>query len=248
MAADLPTCRPAAAAGRSLPVPRISRRPGPADDGTYDGAMVGAPPPDAGGAGSDGRVRCDWAGADPLMVGYHDHEWGAPTTDDRALFELLILEGAQAGLSWRTVLHRREGYRRAFAGFDPRVVAAMGPDDQATLLADPGIIRNRAKVASAVRNAAAFVDLAAEAGSFADWLWGAVDGEPVIGRWTAAVEIPVTTPLAGRLSADLRRRGFNFVGPTIVYSLLQSAGVVMDHLTGCFRYRELTAAGPSDGR
>lgn len=173
------------------------------------------------------------------MIAYHDREWGAPTTDDRELFELLVLEGAQAGLSWRTILHRREGYRRAFAGLDPAVVATMGPDRQAELLTDPGIIRNRAKVASAVRNAEAFLELAGEAGSFSAWLWAAVDSRPVVGGWTEPGQVPATTPLAERLSAELRRRGFSFVGPTIVYSFLQSAGVVMDHLTGCFRYQEL---------
>ncbi len=183
--------------------------------------------------------RCPWAGDDPLMVAYHDTEWGAPTTGDRELFELLTLEGAQAGLSWRTVLHRREGYRRAFAGFDPHIVAPMGTDDASALLADPGIVRNRAKVASAMTNAAAVLEVASKIGSFGAYLWAAVDGQPVVGGWKTPGEVPVTTPLAQRLSTDLRRRGFSFVGPTIVYSLLQSAGLVMDHLTGCFRYDEL---------
>jgi DNA-3-methyladenine glycosylase I len=191
---------------------------------------------DVPGAASD---RCPWAGDDPLMVEYHDTEWGAPTTDDRELLELLVLEGAQAGLSWRTVLHRREGYRRAFAHFDPQTVAAMGPDETAALLTDPGIVRNRAKVASAVRNAGALLEVADQCGSFATYLWAAVDGRPVIGGWDGARNVPVTTPTAVRLSTDLKRRGFNFVGPTIVYSLMQAAGLVMDHLTGCFRYSEL---------
>jgi DNA-3-methyladenine glycosylase I len=181
------------------------------------------------------------------MVAYHDSEWGAPTTDDRELLELLVLEGAQAGLSWRTVLHRRDGYRRAFAGFDPQHVAAMGPDETAALLSDPGIVRNRAKVASAVRNAGALLDVAATFGSFGAYLWSAVDGTPVVGGWSDAGEVPVTTPLADSLSKDLRRRGFNFVGPTIVYSLLQAAGLVMDHLTGCFRYPELLPPRPVNG-
>ncbi|MGH8918804.1 MAG: DNA-3-methyladenine glycosylase I [Actinomycetes bacterium] len=183
--------------------------------------------------------RCGWAGDRPAMVDYHDTEWGAPTRDDRQLFELLILEGAQAGLSWRTVLERRDGYRLAFAGFDPQRVAALTADDQQALLADPGIIRNRAKVASAVTNAAAFLHVAAEFGSFSSYLWSWVDDRPVVNRWTSAAEVPATTDLSQTLSRDLRRRGFRFVGPTIVYAYLQSAVLVMDHLTTCFRWPEL---------
>lgn len=181
--------------------------------------------------------RCGWAGTDPLMVAYHDEEWGVPTRDDRALFEFLILEGAQAGLSWRSVLVRRDGYRRVFAGFDPTRVAAMAPGD---LLADPGIIRNRAKVASAVTNASAFMAVAEEHGSFAEFLWDRVDGSPVVNHWEDLGQVPVSTPLAADLSADLRRKGFSFVGPTIIYAYLQATGVVMDHLTGCFRHAQLS--------
>ncbi len=173
------------------------------------------------------------------MTRYHDEEWGVPTHDDRELFELLVLEGAQAGLSWRTVLLRREGYRKVFADFDPTAVAEMGPEAQAELLTDPGIIRNRAKVASAVGNARAFLAVQAELGSFDAYLWGWVDRRAVINTWSKSSEVPVSTDLAGSLSTDLRRRGFCFVGPTICYAYLQATGVVMDHLTGCFRHAEL---------
>ncbi len=174
------------------------------------------------------------------MMGYHDTEWGVPTHDDGALFELLILEGAQAGLSWRTILERRDGYRRAFDGFEPERVAALGDDDVAVLLADPGIIRNRAKVRSALRNAAAFVDLVAETGTFDRYLWSFVDGSPVLNSWTEPSQVPATTEVGAALSKDLRRRGFSFVGPTIMYAYAQSAGLVMDHLTSCHRFAELT--------
>ncbi len=175
------------------------------------------------------------------MIAYHDDEWGAPTRDDRDLFELLVLEGAQAGLSWRTVLDRREGYRRAFHHFDPERVAAMTEAEQQVLLADPGIIRNRAKVASAVSNAAAFIDLAATHGTFSAYLWAWVDGQPIVNRWRSAAQVPAATDLSTAVSRDLGRRGFRFVGPTIVYAYLQSAGLVMDHLTSCFRWDQLAA-------
>jgi DNA-3-methyladenine glycosylase I len=178
--------------------------------------------------------RCDWA-VGPLMTAYHDHEWGVPTHDEHMLFELLILEGAQAGLSWRTVLERREGYRRAFAGFDPERVAAMDAADQAALLGDSGIIRNRAKIAAAVSNAQAFLAVQAEAGSFDRWLWDWVEGTPVVTRWKRLGDVPASTPLSEALSKDLRRRGFRFVGPTICYAYLQAAGLVDDHLAGCWR-------------
>ena len=174
------------------------------------------------------------------MVAYHDDEWGVPSHEDRTLFEFLILEGAQAGLSWRSVLTRRDGYRRAFAGFDPVRVAGIGVAEQERLLGDPGIIRNRAKVASTVTNAAAFLQVVQEHGSFAAYLWDRVDGRPVRNHWHELAQVPVTSPLAAELSTDLRRRGFSFVGPTIVYAYLQATGVVMDHLTGCFRHAELS--------
>ena len=178
------------------------------------------------------------------MVAYHDTEWGVPVRDDRRLFELLTLEGAQAGLSWRSVLVRRDGYRRAFADWDPAAVARLDTDAQAGLVADPGIIRNRAKVASAVTNAAAFLRVADEYGSFAAYLWERVEGRPILNAWESGGDVPVTTPLAEALSRDLRRRGFSFVGPTIVYAYLQATGVVMDHLTSCFRHGDLSKAAP----
>lgn len=190
---------------------------------------------------ADDLPRCSWAvGTRPAMVRYHDTEWGVPTHDDRELFELLILEGAQAGLSWRTILERRDGYRKAFAGFEPGHVAALGDDDIEALLTDPGIIRNRAKVRSAVRNAAAFVDVVAEAGTFDRYLWSFVDGRPVHNRWTEPGQVPATTELGAVLSKDLRKRGFTFVGPTIMYAYAQSAGLVMDHLTSCHRFGQLS--------
>lgn len=181
-------------------------------------------------------IRCAWA-VGPALTGYHDREWGTPSHDDRHLFELLVLEGAQAGLSWRTILERREGYRRAFAGFDPSVVASFGPADQARLLADPGIVRNRAKIASALANARAFLAVASSCGSFEAYLWGWVGGLPVCNRRASESEVPASTPLSEALSADLRQRGFSFVGPTICYSYLQAAGVVDDHVAACFRAR-----------
>lgn len=191
-------------------------------------------------------VRCPWAGSDPLCVAYHDEEWGVPSQEDRHLFEMLVLEGAQAGLSWITVLRKREGYRRAFTGFDAATVARFGPRDVERLLADPGIVRNRLKVESAVDSARAFLAVRDEAGSFASWLWAFVDGRPVKGSFREMREVPAKTPLAEKISKELRRRGFRFVGPTIVYAFLQAVGVVNDHLLGCPR-RE-TVAGPGRGR
>ena len=178
-------------------------------------------------------ARCPWAGEDPLTVAYHDEEWGVPSRDDRHLFEMLLLEGAQAGLSWITILRKRAAYRAAFALFDPEAVARFGPRDVARLLADPGIVRNRLKVESAVGNARAFLALRAEAGSFAAWLWAHVDGRPVVNVFRGMREVPAKTPLAERISKELSRRGFRFVGPTIVYAYLQAVGVVNDHLVGC---------------
>ena len=181
--------------------------------------------------------RCPWAGSDPLYVAYHDGEWGVPSRDDRHLFEMLILEGAQAGLSWITVLRKRESYRRAFAGFDPEKVSRFSARDAERLLADPGIVRNRLKVASAVGNAKAFLALQREAGSFAEWLWGFVDGRPVQNAFREMREVPAKTALAERISKELLRRGFRFVGPTIVYAYMQAVGLVNDHLVGCPRRR-----------
>jgi DNA-3-methyladenine glycosylase I len=186
-------------------------------------------------------VRCGWCGDDPLYVAYHDHEWGVPVRDDRRLFEFLVLEGAQAGLSWSTILKKREGYRRAFAGFDPGVVARFDRRKIASLLGDPTIVRNRLKVEAAVGNARAFLAVQEELGSFTDYIWAFVDGRPLQNRWRSLAEVPATTPLATAISKDLRRRGFRFVGPTIVYAHMQATGMVNDHLASCFRHREVAA-------
>jgi DNA-3-methyladenine glycosylase I len=188
----------------------------------------------------DGRSRCPWGTGDPLYLAYHDNEWGVPLRDARRLFELLNLEGAQAGLAWITILRKREGYRRAFDGWDLERIAAYGPDDEARLLADAGIVRNRAKVRATIANAAAYLRLTDEAGPFADYLWSFVDGAPMQGSWTSLAEIPAETDASRRLSRDLRRRGFSFVGPTIVYAFMQAAGLVNDHLVSCYRHAEVS--------
>ena len=189
---------------------------------------------------TDGRTRCEWAaGDDALMREYHDTEWGVPVHDDRTHFEFLLLEGTQAGLSWRTVLARREGYRAAFAGFDPQAVARFGDQDRERLLQDAGIIRNRAKIASAVRNAAAFLEVQAEHGSFDAYVWTFVAGEPRRNAFGSLAELPAETEQSRALSRDLRSRGFNFVGPTICYAYMQAAGLVNDHVAGCFRRSEV---------
>jgi DNA-3-methyladenine glycosylase I len=171
------------------------------------------------------------------MRAYHDEEWGAPSHDDRHLFELLTLEGAQAGLSWSTILNKREGYRQAFAGFDPEVVARYGAKDVERLLADPGIVRNRLKVESTVNNAARVLEVQDELGSLDAYLWGFVDGEPIVNRWRTLAEIPAETDLSKAVSKDLKRRGFRFVGPIGIYAFMQSVGMVDDHTVDCFRYR-----------
>jgi len=194
------------------------------------------------GAPEDGRIRCVWATSDPLYVAYHDEEWGVPSHDDRHLFEMLILEGAQAGLSWITILRRRDGYRRAFDGFDPEAIARYGPEKTAALLADPGIIRNRAKVDAAVANARAYLALREEAGSFDRFLWQFVGGRPLQNRWRRSEmtsEVPAETAESKAMSKELRRRGFTFVGPTICYAFMQAVGMVNDHTVDCFRHAEL---------
>jgi 3-methyladenine DNA glycosylase len=185
------------------------------------------------------RTRCPWPGQDPLYLDYHDREWGAPLRDDRKLFELLVLESAQAGLSWITILRRREGYRRAFEGFDPQVVARYGEARIASLLEDPGIIRNRKKVVSAVSNARAFLGIQEAFGSFSAYFWGFVDGRPVVNHWKDISELPAKTGLSETISRDMKSRGFSFLGPVACYAFLQSAGLVNDHLVGCFRHREV---------
>jgi len=182
-------------------------------------------------------TRCQWAaGSDELMVAYHDEEWGVPSHNDVHLFEMLTLEGAQAGLSWSTILRKREGYRQAFAGFDPAVVARFGTKDLERLLADPGIVRNRLKVESTVNNAARVLEVQEAVGSLDSYLWGFVDGEPVINRWRTMSEIPAETELSTAISKDLKKRGFRFVGPTGIYAFIQSVGMVDDHTIDCFRY------------
>ena len=198
----------------------------------------------AGGA----RARCPWCGDDPLYVAYHDDEWGVPSRDDRHLFEMLLLEGAQAGLSWITILRKRAAYRRAFAGFDPRRVARFTAAHEAKLLQDPGIVRNRLKIGAAVTNARAFLELQQQHGSFADWLWRFVDGEPVQNRCRTMADVPARTPLSDAISQELRRRGFRFVGSTIVYAYLQAVGVVDDHLLSCWKRRGRTRADAAPRR
>ncbi len=179
-------------------------------------------------------TRCDWAGADPLMVAYHDQEWGRPVHDERQLFEMLCLEGAQAGLAWSTILRRRDGYREAYEGFDAERIAAYDERRQAQSLADARIIRNRAKIRAFRDNAAATLRIRAEAGGLDAYLWDFVGGEPIVNHWATSAEVPATTPLAETLARDLRRRGFRFTGAVIVYAYMQSVGLVNDHLVGCF--------------
>jgi DNA-3-methyladenine glycosylase I len=184
-------------------------------------------------------TRCAWAGSDPLTMAYHDTEWGVPLHDDRLLFEFLILEGAQAGLSWSTILRKREGYRRAFAGFDPALVARFDDERVRELLADPGIVRNRRKIEAALANARAFLQVQDEFGAFAEYIWGFVGGAPVQSHWQTLSDLPAQTPVSQALSRDLIRRGFRFAGPTICYALMQAVGMVNDHVVDCFRHAEL---------
>jgi DNA-3-methyladenine glycosylase I len=188
-----------------------------------------------------GVRRCGWA-RDPLSIRHHDEEWGVPCHDDRRLFEMLILEGAQAGLSWSTILAKRENYRRAFAGFDPRTVARFTARDVRRLLRDPGIVRHRAKIEAAVANARAFLAVQREFGTFDRYLWAFVDGRPIVNAPRSVRDLPAETPLSRALSRDLTRRGFRFVGPTICYAFMQAVGLVNDHAVGCFR-REAGTSG-----
>ena len=185
--------------------------------------------------------RCPWAGHDPLMERYHDTEWGVPLHDDRGLFEFLILEGAQAGLSWSTILNKRDGYRRAFDGFDPARVAAYGAREIRALMADDGIVRNRLKIESAVANARAFLAVQGEFGSFNAYIWRFVGGAPLHRRRASPSRVPARTAASDAMSADLKKRGFRFVGSTICYAFMQATGMVNDHVTACFRHGEITA-------
>jgi DNA-3-methyladenine glycosylase I len=183
--------------------------------------------------------RCPWCGVDPLYLAYHDTEWGEPLHDEVRHFEFLLLETQQAGLSWRCILGKREGFRKAFAGFDPERVARFTPAKVERLVANPGIIRNRRKIEAAVKNARAFLAAAEEFGSFDAYIWRFVDGRPMINAWSEPAMVPVTTPASDALAADLKGRGFAFVGSTTMYAHMQAIGMVNDHLTPCFRWREL---------
>lgn len=184
-------------------------------------------------------MRCPWCLAFQAYIDYHDHEWGVPVHDDRTQFEFLVLESAQAGLSWATILKRREGYRRAFADFDWEVVAGYGPAMVEELMGDAGIIRNRAKIEAAIRNAALFSEIRREYGTFSRYIWGFVGGKPIVNRWSAMSEVPATSPESDALAKDLKKRGFRFLGSTVIYAHMQATGLVNDHLTGCFRHAEL---------
>jgi len=189
----------------------------------------------------DKSTRC-FGNKDPVMAEYHDTEWGVPLHDDRELFGLILLEGAQAGLSWRTVLHRREAYREAFAGFDPEIVAGFTPEMLKDIKLNSGVIRNKLKIASGVKNAKGFLGIQREFGSFDKYLWAYVDHKPVMNVFGSWKEVPAETELSTRISKDLKKRGFTFVGPTIMYAYMQSVGMVNDHLTTCFRYQQIVDA------
>ena len=188
------------------------------------------------------KTRCNWAGTDELYVAYHDTEWGVPERDDRKLFEFVVLESAQAGLSWITVLRKRENYRATFADFDPAKVASFGPARVAKLLDNPGIIRNRQKIEAAIGNARATLETADEFGSLAGYFWSFVDDTPAINRFETMADIPARTPVSEAMAADMKRRGFRFFGPTIAYAHMQAMGLVNDHVTSCFRWKEVQSA------
>ncbi|OQB44260.1 MAG: DNA-3-methyladenine glycosylase 1 [Synergistetes bacterium ADurb.Bin155] len=214
------------------------RRSTIADPGTYSSDKPG--PRGADESCGPGVVpplaRCPWSESHPLLLGYHDSEWGMPVHDDGLQFEFLVLESFQAGLSWLTVLKKRERFREAFHGFDPARIASYGESDLERLLRDEGIIRNEKKIRAAVTNARAFLALAEKEGSFSNWLWGFVEGEPIVGGWDAPEQVPSETPLSRLVSGELKRRGFTFMGPVVVYSHMQAVGLVNDHLRRCFRY------------
>jgi len=187
----------------------------------------------------DNRTRCFWAGTDPIYIDYHDNDWGRPVHDDEKLFEMLVLEGMQAGLAWITVLRKRDAFREAFDGFDPRKVALYGDDKIQELMSNEKIIRNRLKIISTINNAKLFLKIVEEHGSFDRFIWAYTDFKPVTGHWKRFEDMPLTTPLADKISADLKKMGFKFVGPTVIYSFLQATGIVNDHLADCFVYEEL---------
>ena len=188
---------------------------------------------------TDTMTRCGWVGREPIYLAYHDQEWGVPVWDDRALFEKLVLDGFQAGLSWLTILKKRENFIAAFDGFEPSVIANYGPAKVESLMADSGIVRNRAKIEATIRNARGWLQIMEQTGSFADYLWAFVGGRPVSNRWHALGDVPVETDQSKAMSKDLRARGFGFVGPTICYAFMQAVGMVNDHTIDCFRHREV---------
>lgn len=191
------------------------------------------------------KKRCKWCGNDPLYIAYHDAEWGIPIHDDRLLFEFLILEGAQAGLSWLTILKKRENYRKAFHSFDYETIANYSQYDIDRLLADPGIVRNRIKIESAIKNARGVIKIQEEFDSFDAYLWRYVEGIPIQNEWKSMENIPTQTEISEMMSKDLKKRGFNFVGPTICYAFMQAVGMVNDHTTDCFRYVEIKRLSPT---
>ena len=188
--------------------------------------------------GEDGLQRCGWCGNDPLYKSYHDEEWGKPAFDDRRQFEFMVLESAQAGLSWITILRKREAYREAYAGFDPEIIAEWGETDIDRLMNNAGIVRNRRKIEASIGNAGVFLELSLQFGSFAKWLLSFYEGRPLVNRWDTLDEIPVTTPTAESIAEEMKSLGFRFFGPIIAYSHLQATGIVDDHLSGCWRRQE----------
>ena len=189
-------------------------------------------------------TRCSWPGEDSLYVAYHDEEWGVPEYDPRALYEKLVLDGFQAGLSWITILRKRENFRRAFDGFNPQKIARYGKRDVARLLKNEGIIRSRAKIEAAIKGAQVWIDIQEkERGGFTEFIWNHVDGKPKVNRYKSIKQVPAKTPMSEKLSQELRQRGFNFVGPVIVYAFAQAVGMVNDHIVNCYRYSELAAPG-----
>ena len=187
----------------------------------------------------DARIRCPWAGTTPIYIDYHDNEWGRPVHDDKKLFEMLILECMQAGLSWITILKKREAFRQAFDGFDPEKMARYGDADIVRLMNNEGIIRNRLKILAAINNARIFLNWTTTHGRFAEWLWSHVDHAPLVGHWEKIEAVPATTPLSDTISNDLKRMGFKFVGSTTIYAFMQAVGLVNDHLTTCFVYHDM---------
>jgi DNA-3-methyladenine glycosylase I len=190
----------------------------------------------------DHKVRCSWAGSDPLYIAYHDEEWGTPLRDDRALYEMLMLEGFQAGLSWITILRKRENFRHAFDGFEPKKIAAYDERKIAKLLADPGIVRNRAKIEGTIISAKKCLEIMEEPGGFRDYIWQFTGGRPIVNQWRSMSEVPAETPEARAMSKALKARGFKFVGPTICYAFMQAVGMVNDHIVECFRHSRVSPA------